>query len=453
MGIQINGSNDSITAVDGSLSLSGAELASVSGINVSGVVTATSFQGNGSALTGVASTDNIRTNTNATFLQNVNITGAGLTVGVTTITSSSLAVNGINYPAAGPLSNRNLIINGAMAVAQRDTSSTTSGYYTVDRFLNDHGGGGAITQSQVALTSGSPYDEGFRYFYRQTNSTASTAAGRYMRVLQLIEAQNMAQSGWNYTSSSSYVTLSFWVRSSVAQEFYGVLNTKDGTSRNYPFSTGTLVADTWTKVTKTIPGDSNITINNDTGIGLQVEIIPFYGTNFTDSGVTVDAWANYAGGTRVPDMTSTWAGTTNATFDITGVQLEVGSVATPFEHRGYGDELTRCQRYYYKIQPSVGSHSFGLGFNRSSTLCQAYIKFPVTMRANPSAIETSGTASDYQVFYLTTAAECDIVPFLDYANTEGSDFYFRVASGLTAGQGSKAVTKTTNAYLAWSAEL
>ena len=276
---------------------------------------------------------------------------------------------------------KNLIINGAMQVAQRGTSDTASGYGSVDRFLNDHGGGGAITQSQVALTTGSPYDEGFRYFFRQTNTTASTAAGRFMRVLQLIEAQNMAQSGWNYTSSSSYVTLSFWVRSSVAQEFYGVLNTKDGTSRNYPFSTGTLVADTWTKVTKTIPGDSNITFNNDTGNGLQVEVIPFYGTDFTDSGVTVDAWANYAGGSRVPDMTSTWANTTNATFDVTGVQLEVGASASAFEHKSYSDDLVKCQRYYQVIAQSAMMPATTSG---TTNIVNIGIPLTTSMRAAPT---------------------------------------------------------------------
>ena len=310
---------------------------------------------------------------------------------LTDIEAGRLADNVFNVVGA----NKNLIINGAMQVAQRGTSGTSGGYETVDRFLNDHGGGGAITQSQVALTSGTPYNEGFRYFWRQTNTTASTAAGRYVRAFQYIEAQNVANSGWNYVSATSYITLSFWVRSSVAQEFYGEIVTRDGTNQNYPFSTGSLSADTWTKVTKIIPGNSNITVNNDTGQGLQVELVPFYGTDFTDSGATVDAWQAYSGSSRVPDMTSTWANTTNATFDITGVQLEVGSVATPFEHRNYGDELARCQRYYFDATTG------GTGGNVSwpSLLISAggnyisHCKFPVTMRTPPSLVSASMTGT------------------------------------------------------------
>ena len=309
---------------------------------------------------------------------------------LTDIEAGRLADNVFNVVGA----NKNLIINGAMQVAQRGTSSTTSGYGTVDRFQSNHSGGGAITASQVALTSGDPYDEGFRYFWRNTNTTTSTAAGRSVRLFQYIEAQDLASSGWDYVSSTSYVTLSFWVRSSVAQEFYGTFITEDGTRQVYPFSTGSLSAGTWTKVTKTIPGNSNITVNNDNGRGLLVEVVPFYGTDFTDSGVSVDTWAAFASGTRTPDMTSTWAGTTDATFDITGVQLEVGSVATPFEHRSYGDELARCQRYYWNLLLEKGQTDLYLGnatqYNSSTIFMTLHP--PVTMRTEPSADISNGTS-------------------------------------------------------------
>ena len=317
----------------------------------------------------------IRVNT----LQNTSTTDGGISID----TSGHVTVDGVAMPSAGPLSNRNLIINGAMQVAQRETSSTTSGYGTVDRFQSNHSGGGAITASQVALTSGDPYDEGFRYFWRNTNTTASTAAGRSVRLFQYIEAQDLASSGWDYVSSTSYVTLSFWVRSSVAQEFYGTFITEDGTRQIYPFSTGSLSADTWTKVTKTIPGNSNITVDNDNGRGLLVEVVPFYGTDFTDSGVSVNTWAAFASATRTPDMTSTWANTTDATFDLTGVQLEVGSVATPFEHRSYGDELRRCQRYFQSM--NVADMKFTTArWDQSQGVGECNVYLRETMRSAPS---------------------------------------------------------------------
>ena len=321
-------------------------------------------------------TGNLTGDINAGIITATTITGVS-TIGVTTVTTTNLTVNGNAYPTAGPLSNRNLIINGDMQVAQRGTSSTSSGYYTVDRWFNISNGG-SMTHSQENLSSGSPYDEGFRKYLRSTNTTASTAASTYRIMQQSIEAQNIAQSGWNYTSSSSYITLSFWVRSSVSQNFYSNVNSSDGTIQMYPFETGVLAADTWTKIVKRIPGNSNITIDNDNGTGLSIAIAPFYGTDRTDNSMIVDSWQTFASNNRSPDYDTTWASTTNATFDFTGVQLEVGEVATPFEHRSYGDELARCQRYYQKSSSGNTSYPSSAGYAR------AYIAFPVYMRAAPT---------------------------------------------------------------------
>ena len=210
--------------------------------------------------------------------------------------------------------------------------------------------------------------------------------------MQRIEAQNVANSGWNYGSATSYVTLSFWIRSSVSQAFIVRFRSEDGTLQNYPMSTGTLTADTWTKITKTIPGNSNVTINNDNGAGLRVEFAAFWGTNYTDSGVSLDTWAAYSASTRAPDMTSTWAATTNATFDIPGVQLEVGTVATPFEHRSYGDELARCIRYYRRLNSDTQSDiytGYGVGVCNASTRMLWTTMLSPPMRSHPAV---SGTA-------------------------------------------------------------
>tara|TARA_Y100000004_G_scaffold177524_1_gene219195 strand:+ start:92 stop:823 length:732 start_codon:yes stop_codon:yes gene_type:complete len=120
----------------------------------------------------------------------------------------------------------------------------------------------------------------------------------------------------------------------------------DGTERVYSFPF-TLAADTWTKITETIPGNSSNQINDDNGHGFNVVIIAFYGTNFTDSSNADRTWRDRTSANDyIPEITNTWANTTNATFDLTGVQIEVGERATPFEHRSYGDELARCQRYF-----------------------------------------------------------------------------------------------------------
>ncbi len=294
------------------------------------------------------------------------------------------------------LSNRNLIINGAMQVAQRGTTATetTSGYYSLDRFALLHTGTDeSPTQSQVDVSSGTtPYTSGFRKAFKVTNGNQTSGAGAAdnIAIRYKVEAQDIANSGWNYLSSSSNITLSFWIKSSVAQNFYFNFIAPDGTSYNYPMETGSLSADTWTKVTKQIPGNSNLTFNNDNGVGLQIDWWPFAGTNYTASGVTLNQWATYSSGNRVPDYTTTWYTTNDATFEITGIQLEVGSVATDFEHRSFHDEMQRCRRYYLRLidgdQQAVANFT---GFTATSGY--AMITAPVQMRATPSLVQSTGT--------------------------------------------------------------
>ena len=235
-------------------------------------------------------------------------------------------------------------------MAQRGTSSTTSGYGSVDRFRVIYSGTDeAPTHAQVDVASGTtPYTLGFRKALKITNGnqTSGAGSGDYIIARYKVEAQDMATSGWNYTSSSSNVTLQFWIKSSVAQNFYFNLISADGTLQNYAYETGSLSADTWTKVTKTISGASNIQFDNDNGVGLQIDFWAFAGTDFTASSVTLNQWAAYSSGNRMPDHPTTWYTTNDATLEITGVQLEVGPVATPFEHRSFADELLRCKRYF-----------------------------------------------------------------------------------------------------------
>ena len=245
------------------------------------------------------------------------------------------------------LGRRNLIINGAMQMAQRGASSTTNGYASLDRWVNSYGGG-TVTQSQQALTSGSPYNDGHRNFLRATNtSVGSTAATDSLQIYQVIESQNLATSGWDSTSSSSFITVSAWVRSSLAGTYNMRLYIYDG-NKSYT-SPIVLSANTWTKVTKTIPGAAGNTVNNDNGAGMFVNFAVYQGTNNTDSGFTTNQWATFDSGSQAPDYAQNWRATGSATFDVTGVQLEVSSSATNFEHRSFGEELALCQRYYEEI--------------------------------------------------------------------------------------------------------
>jgi hypothetical protein len=247
-----------------------------------------------------------------------------------------------------------------MQVAQRGTSSTSSGLYTVDRFACNHNGTDeAPTQAQVDVASGTtPYTLGFRKAFKITNGNQTGGAGTndFIRIRYPFEAQDIATSGWNYVSASSYITLSFWVKSSVAQSFHVNMRAKDGSDNNYTFETGSLSADTWTKITKTISGNSNLTFDNNTDEGLYIHFHMFRGTGNTGT-VSQNQWVSYDSTLLTTDQTSTWYTTNDATFEITGVQLEVGPVATPFEHLSFADDLRRCQRYYEVHYQSAGTAS------------------------------------------------------------------------------------------------
>ena len=394
----------------------------------------------------------------------LDIGNGGFQVGPTGIATVT-TVNTTNLINATQLSHRNLIINGAMQVAQRATSYTgTDNYNTVDRILTSVGGlDENCTFAQVDVSSGTaPYTSGFRKAFKITNGNQSSGAGSgdYVQIQSRLEAQNVATSGWNYTSSSSYITLQFWVKSSVAQNFYCYLRTKDGTGQGYVFETGSLTADTWTKIEKTIPGNSNITINNDNGEGLQINISPFWGTDFTSSSASLNTWGTFSGSARTPDHTSTWYTTNDATFEITGLQLEVGSVATPFEHRSYADELALCQRYFY-MHANGSVDGNGSGGSAISDNASAYnsdtvfftVDFPVTMRSKPSLAASNG--SGHYGYYTPGSA----LTGFDTLNLDGvttrtvGNINFSVSSAFSGGQSILVRTKTSDATLAFNAEL
>jgi len=303
------------------------------------------------------------------------------------------------------LSNRNLIINGAMQVAQRGSSSTIDGYGSIDRFRSNLAGCDENpTQSQSDVASGTtPYTLGFRKAFKFTNGNQTSGAGTTdcVAILHRIEAQDIANSGWNYTDTNSKITLSFWCKSSVAQNFYGFFRTQDGTSQLNAFETGSLTADTWTKVTKTITGDSNLQFDSNNDTGLDIEFTMFRGTDRTGS-LTLNQWAAYDTNVRVPDMTSTWFTTNDSTFEITGVQLEVGDHATDFEHRSFHDELYRCYRYFQRFATGDGK-SIGLGYYYSSSHLTVLCDLFTTMRATPTLSMISGT--HYYVVYRDGAAD------------------------------------------------
>ena len=238
--------------------------------------------------------------------------------------------------------NRNLIINGAMQVAQRGTSSTVYGYGSVDRWRNTQSAIGVTpTHSQQTATSSDTgiWEAGFRNYMRYALPSAGTNnAASWLGFTQFIEAQDIANSGWNYTSTSSYITVSFWIRVSTNQTFYAYAGTRDGTRKRFSFAITASGNNTWTKITKTIPGHADLQFDNNNDRGLDIGIIPHYGTDFTGT-ATLDAWVDNLGTNAFPDYATTWLTAGASTFDLTGVQVEVGSHSTSYEFKSYAQEL------------------------------------------------------------------------------------------------------------------
>lgn len=359
------------------------------------------------------------------------------------ITDSS---GGVLAPSSSVFRNR--IINGAMGIDQRNAGAsvtpTVQGQYTLDRWYS------YITQASkfsVQQNAGSVTPPvGFINYLGVTSLSAySVTSTDGFAIQQRIEGLNVADLGWG-TASAATVTLSFWVRSSLTGTFGGSVY-NSAANRFYPFSYTISSANTWEQKSVTIAGDTTGTWLTTNGVGMLLGFGLGAGSTLSQ---TAGAWTASAA------ITSTGAtsvvGTNGATFYITGVQLEKGSTATSFDYRPYGTELSLCQRYYYRQKPSINVR-FCPSYNATTTSAVGVFELPVTMRTAPSALEQTGTANDYGVAYLATAAACSSVPVFSLASTDSVYLSFTVASGLTAGQGSTLYNNTANGYLGFSAEL
>ena len=319
------------------------------------------------------------------------VTGDAKVSGVST--ANAFVISG-----GGPLSNRNLMLNGAMNVAQRGASDTSDGqgYTTVDRWTVVWSGlEEELSRYQESLSASDtgPWEKGFRNAWKiqNGNQTGGADASGYINPQYTVEAQDLASSGWNPKDTTSKLTLSFWAKSSVAQTFYGYLYIADGGGDSFSFPY-TLAANTWKKIEITIPGHADLAVNNDTGAGMTIYMPLFLGTDRTDSGNSLSAWQSWSSSSRTPDQTTTWYTTNDATWHLTGMQLEVGSVATFFEHRSYGEELARCQRYYQRWSDETMQFA-----GRSNGTATAVIGVPlsVPLRASPT-LGFSGTGKVFE---------------------------------------------------------
>jgi hypothetical protein len=357
---------------------------------------------------------------------------------------NTTTINGLT-PTVSNMAGRNRIINGDMRIDQRNAGASVTpanADYTLDRWRSYLSQASKYSVQQNAGSVTPP--AGFTNYLGVTSLSAySVGSGEFFSIQQFIEGFNVADLGWG-TANAQAVTLSFKVYSSLTGTFGGVLQ-NDGQNRSYPFTYSIPTANTWTTISVTVSGDTSGTWLTNSGRGIAVWFGLGAGSSLSG---TAGAWAA-AGYFSATGATSV-VGTSGATFYITGVQLEAGSVATPFEHRQYGQELALCQRYFYQIGGAVGV-PISVGFNRAATRMDTFAFFPVRMRATPTGSVVSGT-NYYYVDYSQATTFMNSFS-IDSLSNQGARLINTGLSGLTAGSGAVLAADNAAALVSFSSEL
>ena len=339
----------------------------------------------------------------------------------------------------GSLTSPNLIINGDMSVAQRATSASgigaSTGYHTVDRFVTEFTTSGRMTQSQAAITD----LPGFKYALKCDCTTADTSvdAAEYTLINQRMEGYTVSglASG---TSSAKKSTVSFYVKGNASATDVVELIKAGDRHINKTFS----VTTSWSRVSITFDGDTTTQLAQDNTQELSVNIWIHAGSNYT-SGSLQTSWGAYTAANRAVGISSFFDSTDRELF-ITGMQYELGEVATPYKHESYGDNLKRCKRYFIKYSDSA---NYAIGAAEDTT--RGIFAFPAPdMRANPTG--TQGT--------LTLGGGIGSPPAVTAISSvtnsgHGLDVLLTVGSGLTAKNALRIRAADSASFLTFDAEL
>jgi len=344
------------------------------------------------------------------------------------------------------LSHRNLIINGAMQVAQRGTSftglSNGSSQYTIDRW--NWAEAGTMTAT-VSITQDSNAPDGFNNSLKLACTTTGSA-GYYASVRYHAEAQDLQSLAFG-TSNAKVSTLSFWVKSNktgTGTVFMSQVDASKTTSKQYTISS----ADTWEHKTITVPANTSNSIADDTGTGIQFEWGFSVDSSYKGTEPT-GTWETYSNGIRHYGNNIDIVSSTSDYVSITGVQLEVGSVATPFEQRSYGEELARCKRYYQKYG-DVGEPYYHIanGYCNATSQATFAFRYMQEMRANPTAT-VSGT------WHILQSSGTNSISVFDISRLTTQQCRFETnGSGYTIGSGAVIRSNSdSTAYIDFDAEL
>ena len=453
------------------------------GVDLAGIVTATTFSGSGASLTnipdsalssvtaskltgalpaisganltGIAATDNVRTGILdvagvSTFRNTMNV-GAAVTISESGIEASGIGITVANINGTQVGGRRNVIINGAMQVSQRGTSFSTvaNNEITLDRFGLIHPYG----SSQMSISQSTDSPDGFSKSYKLDVNTvdSSIGSGQYVVIRHRIEAQNLQQLAFG-TSAAKPISLSFYVRSNKTGTFAINIQQIDNSSKQVSAPYTISSANTWERKTFTFAGDTSGVINDDNGTGLTViwwiSAGSTYNSGTSRSTFTTHADADAAVGCNVNILDST-----DNNFYLTGVQLEVGSQATDFEHRSHGEEERLCQRYYFRQSAEHQYMRYAChGQTPSANGAQYVYQLPVRMRATPTLGYSQ--LSDFYMYAGNLQSKTPTSLAMD-ANSTISPMFVGAKSGtFTAGQMAHLTTPNSQqGYLEFNAEL
>jgi hypothetical protein len=369
--------------------------------------------------------------------------------------------NTIRRPLSKPI-----IINGDMAVAQRSTSVTgvsngDGGYQTCDRMRFDESGtmGAALTITQESLTSGNAFLNGFANAFKVDVTTADSSpdADDWSRLNMRIEAQDMKPFKKGTSNAEKY-TLAFWVKATKTGtntiELFDADNTRS-IGGSYTISS----SNTWEHKVVNFAADTTGAFADDNGEGLRISWSLSAGSNYT-SGTLPSAWESSTVANTAPNQVNHFDSTSN-NFHITGIQLEVGEFSSttlpPFQFESFGDNLARCQRYFYNHvdrRVSVGQSDDNMiigkgGFN-SSAQFEATVHFPVTMRTAPT-LELGSGSNFFKLFVSNTSHQFD--DFAVHADQNNATSLFKGSFSGTQGDAGNLVVNNANAFVHFGCEL
>ena len=369
--------------------------------------------------------------------------------------ADSAQTNGVAWVGNG-LSNRNMVINGAMDIDQRNSGAIVTGatadFFNPDRFVCSLNATGSFSGQRTVNTSlaGSQLPEftnslGLTVTTAKVTSSASDVYG----IRHKIEGLNTAQLGWG-TASAKPVALSFWVRSSVVGT-YSVAFFNASANRSYVATYTINVASTWEYKTITLAGDVTGTWARDNTVGIEVFWDLGSGSTYQS---TADAWT--AGVFVRTSGSVRWIATASATFYMTGVQLEVGSVATPFEFENISTTLAKCQRYFYILGTSLNGASTSLTdiavgtFADQTTWCRYAIPFPVQMRTLPTFASAAVGGSNFQNLTSSGGQNSTQTGSLIQSTNAGSVYIY--SAGGIVGFSASLRMNNANTFISFSAE-